>query len=99
MRTPRNKSRLQPKGELELKGGLLRIWQLGPFFAELELKGGLVLYTPCRPAAARYTLLSSSRQSPVAVPARWGSSRPPAGGGASSNIQHQPARSSQPRAV
>jgi hypothetical protein len=29
-------------GALELKGGLLRIWQLGPFCAELELKGGLV---------------------------------------------------------
>jgi hypothetical protein len=38
------------------------------------------LYTPCRPAAARYALPSSSRQSaPVAVPAKWGSSRPPGG--------------------
>jgi hypothetical protein len=39
-------------GELELKGGLLRIWPLGPFFSsELELKGG---------AGAIYALPSSS---------------------------------------
>jgi hypothetical protein len=85
--------------KLELKGRLLRIWPLDPFFAELELKGGLVLYNPCRPAAARYALPSSSRQSPVAVLVRGGAYHGRQEGGTSSGIRHQPARSSQPRAV
>ena len=73
----------QSLGELELKGGLLWIWPLGPSFFELELQQRAAL---CRPAP-------SSRQSPVALARALDSPRPHArqGGGASKRMQHQPA--------